>query len=312
MARESAKPFLVVLFCVNCLFVTSCAPTAALDHSSARAALSEIILRPSTSCEVLQEVFELDGLQPVSNPGELGIDYGEFWLETATGSAVRVWYMPVPAHRGSIILSPGAVGPMECQLLGAQELTRRGWSVTMYEYDGFGGSTGTASLEAIIPDLEAVVQWTRARSGHDQVTLHGTSLGSVPTVAIAAQHPAWVNGIILDSPAALSAEVERIGAFIGIDTEFLRAGLDEQLAPELMIAQVEQPLLIYMHGQDELTAPENVQMIYDAAFTEKELVVFSELDHVRGLYYSTDEYMAHLEAFLVRVWESDAATVSAE
>jgi hypothetical protein len=91
------------------------------------------------------------------------------------------------------------------------------------------------------------------------------------------------------------------------DSELFRAALDEQLVPELLIAQLTQPLLVFLHGADDLTTPDTVQMMYDAAFTQKELVVFPDLEHVRGLYFRTDEYMEHLERFLVRVWESDVA-----
>jgi len=62
--------------------------------------------------------------------------------------------MPVEPAHGTVIVSPGNSGSMACYLLTAQLLTDDGYSVVIYDYEGFGGSSGQASLETLRPDLE--------------------------------------------------------------------------------------------------------------------------------------------------------------
>jgi pimeloyl-ACP methyl ester carboxylesterase len=266
--------------------------------------LSAAILQPELTCAELRDDFELNDLPLVDTPDEVGIPYQEVRLAVAGGHELRVWMMP-GGTRGVVVVSPGNSGPMSCYLFTAQLLTEGGWTVVLYDYEGFGQSTGEPSLLTLRDDLDAVVDWTREQTGHDRVTLFGMSLGSIPSVAAAVERPWVVNGVILDSPVALGVQIERFDRLVqGRAAEIL--AIVQFWAPWLVaedhIGWMTAPLLVLLGDEDVVTPPGTVQVLYDHARGPKKLVVFEGLGHAAAQFLRTADYRAEVEAFLTEVW----------
>ena len=266
-------------------------------------ALSYAILQPQTSCAELRDEFGLLDLPLVSNPGEVGIDYEQHLVVAPDGQALRLWYMPAPADRGWVIVSAGNTGPMECYLFTARILTGLGWSVVMYDYEGFGGSGGEPDLQTLRPSLETVLDWTLEQSGAKQVSLFGMSLGSIPTIAVASDRPEQVNAVILDSPVALAQEIERFGFLVRGRSKEILAVLDPWMVTEVAIAGMHQPMLVFIHEQDVVTPPGQVVLLLQRAPGPTRLVLFTGLGHAAGQFLRTVQYSANLNEFLTSVWE---------
>ena len=269
--------------------------------------LSYAILVPERTCAELRDAFELDYLPLADHPDQIGLNYEEAMVATARGAALRVWYIPAAADRGTVIVSPGAVASMPCYLFIAMLLNQNGWSVVMYDYQGFGGSTSTPELNSLPADLRAVLDWTLKHTGRTQVTLFSMSLGSIPSVAIAIERPEAVNGVVLDSPVALGEEFKRFDVPLGDRFEALMSVLDPVLFSENIIDQMTQPLLVYINDEDYVTPPETIELLYDRAAGPKEVVHFTGLEHAQAQFRDTDEYLAHLESFLETLWSPSAA-----
>lgn len=264
--------------------------------------LSKIILEPRTTCEALRDDFGLNDWPVIHSPVEAGLSVEELWLPVGTSDLVRVWYLPAQPDRGTVVLSMGSAGEMACYLFLARLLIDSGWSVVMYEYRGFGLSTGEPSLMNLADDLERVVQWTRERSGREEVSLMGVSLGTIPSVAVAVRRPDWVNGVVLDSPVALGEQLERFWWLLDNPVNALITLLDPELVSESIVHRLKDPLLVFAYDRDLLTTPRTVQALFDRAPEPKQLVSFPGLTHAAGAYFDTAEYVAHLDAFLVSVW----------
>jgi hypothetical protein len=193
---------------------------------------------------------------------------------------------------------------MACFLFVAQLLRFDGWSVVLYEYQGFGGSTGTPNITGLYTDLEAVMDWTLARTGLPQVTLMGVSIGTVPAVAHAANRPDLVNALILDAPIALEHEVERFEFLLGGDPAPYLALLDARLLMTKELPRVTQPLLAFTYGQDEYLTSRvyfaDMATTCPCAWT---IVRFEELPHARAPYLATAKYFYAVDQFLASVWE---------
>ena len=209
---------------------------------------------------------------------------------------------PAARARATILLHHGAVGNRSSALTHAGVLHGLGCNMFLYDYEGFGGSTGTASLSTLRSDLETVVDWTLRRTGEGRVSLFGISLGTMPTVAVAVDRPAMINGVVLDSPIALGLEIERFAFLIRNQTDAVIAALEPWLLSEQVIDQMLQPMLIYEHGQDIITPPKEVELLFERAGGPKEIVRYPDLDHARGQFVETADYDAHMEAFLANVW----------
>jgi pimeloyl-ACP methyl ester carboxylesterase len=270
-----------------------------------RQAVSYTALQPATTCAELRDDFGLDTLPLADTPDEIGIAYEEYHIPTPDGESLRVWHMPIEHAAGTVIVSPGNSGSMACYLLTAQLLTDDGYSAVLYDYEGFGGSSGQAALETLKTDLETVLAWTLAQTGAAEVTLFGMSLGSIPTVAVAIERPDVVNAVVLDSPVALGLEIERFGFLVRGRSAEIIAVLETWLLTEQIIAQMYEPLLIYMDGKDPVTPPAQVAVLLERAPGPIELVYFDGLGHAAGQFERTEEYSAHLAAFLTHVWKAD-------
>jgi pimeloyl-ACP methyl ester carboxylesterase len=265
--------------------------------------ISNLLLRPEITCAQLRATFAVDYLPIVETPDQAAMAYEEHWVPTADGQLLRVWYLPARLDRGTIVFSLGASGSMPCYLFVTRLLVHNGWSVVMYEYRGFGESSGAPDILSLHVDLAAVLDWTIGYTGRDQVTLLGVSLGTLPSVAIAVDRPDVVNGVVLDSPASMGLEVARFARALGEQTQAIIDQLPLSLLPEELASALQQPLLVFLNGRDWITPPSSVQLIYERAAGPKELVMLTALGHASGPYHDTGTYTFHLERFLSQVWQ---------
>lgn len=263
---------------------------------------SNFALNPFTTCEELKVAFGVPYLPTVSDPGQLGFDYEEATVTNAAGETIRLWYIPTELDRGTVIISMGAVGDMSCFLFIAHMLRFNGWSTVLYEYQGFGGSSGTAALASLNGDLDPVITWTLDRVAHERVTLLGVSVGTIPVVHAAVTRPNDINAIVLDAPMSLDAEIARFGLLLGNRHETYIAGLDPDLRIETQVAKITQPTLAFLYGLDEYATSAEFEGYVAGSAMPLMTFWFQELPHARGPYLGTREYFRTLEAFLTEVW----------
>jgi pimeloyl-ACP methyl ester carboxylesterase len=265
--------------------------------------LNKVVLEPGVDCAQLQKKFHAEDLPLVDTPAELSLEYQEHYVKTLDGNSLRSWYLPASLDRGVVLLSYGAVGSMPCYLYTARILIANGWSIVLYDYRGFGGSTGSADMETLTADLDVMVDWCLENTGHDKVSLMGISLGTIPSIPIAARRSDVVNGVILDSPVVLSMEVTRLASFLGKLTHQVLDLLPFDLLSEDAIESMSPPVLFFSSGRDLLTPPRMVDVLFDRTPGPKYLVRFEDIGHARGIFLDTEKYAIELEGFLVRVWE---------
>lgn len=257
---------------------------------------------PEQTCEELRQEFGLKDLRVVDRPDQIGLQFEEHWVLSGNADILRVWYIPARLNRGTIVFSMGSSGEIACYLFLTQILARNGWTVFMYDYRGFGESTGTASLATMHDDLDAVIDWARAVSGRPKVTLMGVSLGTIPSVSAAVKRPDAVNAVILDSPVALSEEIKRFEFLLGGDAASYIEKVDDDLRSEAIISRMYQPALFFVNQADRVTPPESADLLIQRTGGTAQVVRFEGLDHALGPYVETAVYTFNLEIFLSNVW----------
>lgn len=299
--------FVTIAFANGCIQDSKPEP---LTNARAAAILDEIVFNPTISCAELREVFDVSHLPLADTPADAGINYLEFYVNTFDNNLLRVWYLPALQERGVVLLSTGAAGTMPCYLFISRILVANGWSVILYDYRGFGGSSGTPQVFALSADLEAVLDWALEFTGREEVSLMGISLGTIPSVAVASRRPEVINGVILDSAVSLSIEATRFGKLLGSLGEQIADLLPIDLRTEDQITVMFTPALFFKNTKDFLTPPSMVQLLFDRAPGAKTLVTFDGVGHARGVFRDTEEYVIALEQFLVGVWGQTAIPVT--
>lgn len=287
--------------CAGCVRTPPPIPPPA-NSKALDAVLTELLLDPSVTCEELQQSFHLEYLDLVDNPGDLGLDYDEIFVSVDPQTSLRVWDIHSALDRGTVVFSMGAVANLSCYLFTARLLANNGWSVVMYEYRGFGRSTGVPDLSTLEDDLSAVLDWVLARNGGEPVTLMGLSIGTIPTVSVAVQRPEDVNGVILDSPVALGELLKNFNWILRDQTQTFINLARPGVLSENIIQNLQAPLLILAGDRDQLTTFSSVQLLYDRAGGPKKLVVFPGVTHARARFDDTGRYTSEVEKFLSDVW----------
>jgi len=177
---------------------------------------------------------------------------GAAWFAIGDGRAPEA---PGPA----VVFFHGNHETVEGATLLISEYTRRGVSVLVPEYRGFGGVAGQPSERAIVADSVAWVEWLDAQEGIDpaRIVLHGRSLGGGVAAQVAAQIAAQLAARqgAEPAPAALITEstftsVASFAAGYGVPPFLVR----HPFRTDRVLPGFAFPILI-MHGEQDSIIP---------------------------------------------------------
>jgi pimeloyl-ACP methyl ester carboxylesterase len=179
-----------------------------------------------------------------------------------------------------------------------------GVNAVFAEYRGYGSSTGTPSLGAMLDDAETVFQAIGVPP--ERVVVFGRSLGSLFAVEVAARHPTLA-GLVLESGIAdpLEPALLRISPEdVGMSPEAFRAEADARVNQRVKLGAYAGPLLVLHATGDQLIPAAHAERMFawgGAPPGDKTLVLFERGDH--GSIYPANraDYAGHLAAFLAKV-----------
>lgn len=220
-------------------------------------------------------------------------DYEEVALEVDGESTVG-WFIPAEADpRGVILFSHGNAGNMADRLESVSIFRDLGFSVLVYDYGGYGESTGKPSEQRCYADIRAMWRYLCEERGLDpkEIVLFGRSVGSGPTSQLATEvEPA---AVILESAflsvVRMAQELYRVyPARLMVRHRFDNASKVAQFhAPLLVVHSPDDSLIPFRHGHE----------LFTLAVEPK---TFLEIrgDHNEGFWMSGDLYTEGLNAFL--------------
>lgn len=125
---------------------------------------------------------------PPSTPGRLGLPYESVQLHTADGETLAGWWVPArDANRAALVLN-GNAGNITHRLDYLQPLQRMGYSVLLFDYRGYGASSGRPGEAGTHADADAAWAWLMARGWSPaQVLVLGESLGGAVAAGLASR-----------------------------------------------------------------------------------------------------------------------------
>jgi hypothetical protein len=228
-----------------------------------------------------------------ASPGDIGLSYDAVAFESADGIQLSGWFVRAPRPRGVALFCHGNGGNISYCLESVQILNRLRLSVFLFDYRGYGTSSGEPTEQGTYLDAEAAWRWLVEQKGipPDQIILFGRSLGG-SVAAWLAQHR---------EPRALIVE----SAFTSIPD----IGADAYpLFPVRLLCRysyscidyvrhVKVPVLVVHSRDDEIIPFSHGERLYEAAHQPK---AFLELSggHNDGFIVSGGKYESGLDAFL--------------
>ena len=224
---------------------------------------------------LLNSLLYFPSKQILFEPTAVGLDSLDVEIQTEDGERLHAWWFRARGEAlGHVLLFHGNAGNIGDRLLHAQLLTGVGLDVFLFDYRGYGRSSGSPNEEGTYRDARAARSVLLSQEGVDaaRVVYLGESLGGAVALALARDVPP--RGLVLVSTFTSVRDMGRLHYPI------LPAFLVPDAYPSLSrIGGLECPLLV-MHGdRDDIVPVDHGRALFDAAPDPKRLHVFPGLGH---------------------------------
>ena len=249
--------------------------------------------------EILQFLFhprgEYHGMETPSNATDVLIPVegdvvigGRFHVAQQTVANLIFFH-----GNGEIVADYGEMGPI---------YNRMGINFLAVDYRGYGRSTGTPTITAMMRDchgiFEFAVKWLQDKGCTGPLIAMGRSLGSASALELASHYKDRMGGLIIESGFAYAGPLLRL---LGINPEAIGFKEEKGFRNLAKIKTWDKPALIIHAEHDQIIPFAEGQALYEACpSSEKTLLKIPFADHndifARGL----REYLREVEALARR------------
>ena len=226
-------------------------------------------------------------------PAAIRLDFDAVSLTTSDGETLAAWFVPARAPRGVALFCHGNAGNMSNRLETIDLLRALDLDVLIFDYRGYGESTGKPSEAGTHRDAIAAWRYLTDERGcrPEEIVVIGRSLGGSVAARLAAEKPpaALIVESTFTSIPALASDfypylpVRWLCRF-SFDTE---AALGKVACPVLVVHSREDDLIDFRHGE----------ALYAAARDPKQFLEIRG-PHNGGFIESGRTYTKAVEAFL--------------
>jgi len=215
-----------------------------------------------------------------ATPDRLGVMYEDVVLETNEGIKLHGWKLLAKAEvRGTVLFFHGNGENISSHFANVHWLTDYGYDVYLFDYQGYGKSEGTAQLDAVINDAEAMIAYSVKQLAKDEkLIVLGHSLGgSLAIHAVAhTSHKAMIKTLITVEAFSdyhkVTQDVLSTSWLTWLFQWPLSFTVDNSYRPLNAVAQLAPVPLMLMHSkQDRIIPFQHAQDLYAAAVEPKVL-----------------------------------------
>ena len=235
------------------------------------------------------------GREVTVSPLAYGLAFEPAEIRTSDGETLQGWWVPADKPRGTVLLLHGNAGNISHRLDYLLMFNRLGHSTFIFDYRGYGRSSGTPSEEGTYRDAEAAWDYLRqARAVRQQdLVIVGESLGGGVATWLAARVPP--RALLLFSTFT---SVNDLGSEI---YWFLPVRLINRIRYDNLrnLERINAPLFIAHSRDDEIVPYAHGRRLFDAAREPKEFLEMRG-SHNEGLVFARKEWMAQLGSFFDR------------
>lgn len=124
-----------------------------------------------------------------NTPAMFGLDYSSVSIATADGETLHGWWVPAPDAKGTVLFFHGNAGNISHRINYLTMFRRLGYNTLLFDYRGYGQSSGTPSESGTYLDAQAA--WRHLivtqKIVPEQIVLFGESLGGPIAAWLAAR-----------------------------------------------------------------------------------------------------------------------------
>jgi len=230
----------------------------------------------------------------ICTPAEAALDYEDVRFEAADGVRLHGWLVPAEDNSPLLLFCHGNAGNVSHRVDNIRRLHDIGLSVFIFDYRGYGQSSGRITEAGFYLDAEAA--YAKAREYADQASLKlvlfGRSLGGIAAVHLGAQCQS--SGLILESTFTHMAGMAAVHFPLPVPASLLQ----NRLNALDKIGRIKAPILFF-HGDRDAIAPIGLgRELFDAAKARKEFITISGADHNDTYFVGGSQYFNKIRSFV--------------
>lgn len=202
------------------------------------------------------------------NPGDLGLVFEDLRIKTVDGETIAGWYVPAEGADRCILFCHGNAGNIGGRAERVGELHRLGFHVLIFDYRGYGDSTGKPSEAGVYRDAQAMWDYLVNDKGQrpGDIIVFGRSLGGGVATWLAIENDP--GALVLES-AFTSVPDMGVRTYPFLPIRWLCRTRYDNLE---RIARIDIPKLICHSPQDDIVPYEMGRKLFDAAGEPKSFV----------------------------------------
>jgi len=185
-------------------------------------------------------------------PGAVGLAYEELRFPSADGVELHGWWIPGQRRGPTILFFHGNAGNISHRLDILRRLYDRvGLGVLIFDYRGYGKSSGSPSEEGLFADARAARALLHTRGlDRDGVVLYGRSLGAAAALHAAVEEPPL--GCVLEAPFTSLEDLARL--HYPVLSHLAMPWVRGQYANLAAVRKLASPTL-FLHGDRDVVVP---------------------------------------------------------
>ena len=233
-------------------------------------------------------------MQKISNtPDAIGLDYTPVNIATTDSETLHGWWVPAPDAKGTVLFFHGNAGNISHRINYLAMFKRLGYNTLLFDYRGYGQSSGVPSESGTYLDAQAAWQYLTETRGvaPARIILFGESLGGAVAAWLAAREKPGllVLASVFTSVPDLAAEIY---PFLPVRwlTRFHYNTLES-------LQSVTCPVFIAHSPQDEIIPFAQSQRLFQAASEPKQFLTL-EGGHNIGFIFMQPIWIKSLGAFM--------------
>lgn len=236
------------------------------------------------------------GRDLVASPADIGLDYRPLEFETKDGERLHGWWVPADDPRATLLFFHGNAGNISHRLRSLAIFNELGLDVLLFDYRGYGQSTGRPSEAGLYRDARAALNCVQnacglARDEDLPLVYFGRSLGGAVAAWLAVREPP--RALIIES-AFTSVPELAADLYPWLPVRWL-ARLEYNTRDA--VTRVEVPVLVIHSREDEIIPFGHGEAIVQAAAGPASLLEMQG-DHNTGFIVSDETYRRGLASFL--------------
>ncbi|MBU1425883.1 MAG: alpha/beta hydrolase [Gammaproteobacteria bacterium] len=245
------------------------------------------------------------GREIIATPVRIGLPFEDIRLTASDGIGLHGWFVPAPQPRGTVLFLHGNAGNISHRLDSLQMFHRLGYNTLIFDYRGYGNSSGTPTEQGTYRDAEAAWRYlTEQRQVPAcRIVLFGESLGGAIAAQLAStRKPAAL--VIASGFTSVPEMAQHLYPYLPVRW-LARIRYDTRACLRTVTA----PVLIAHSPQDEIIPYEHGRALFAAAHPPKQFLELAG-GHNDGFIFMREEWVRALGDFLGK--QMDAACAPAQ